>query len=248
MLKKCLIKPKLQEILPYNQAAWKRGKGIVRRPANLRGSCATGKVPSPWEVLSLARGSASTKKELHRLREEGSCWFAAGRTDRDLLRRSWPSHNGPRSETCTCWCPQGQGAVCKVTQASGDRTGDRTGTGCTEIAVKGWRVVQANTRDGHRKEPTLSTEAPRLTSTLEGGARPTCAATFSLCSQWAKLCLYEGSRHPPATLQPHQRLPTLGSGAEIQASPQGLSSFSCRTEAWVSQQLRDPWIWTSWTS
>lgn len=57
---------------------------------------------------------------------------------------------------------RGKVLCAKVTQASGDRTGERTGTGCTEIAgKKGWReAVQANNRDGHRKEPTSSTEAP----------------------------------------------------------------------------------------
>lgn len=111
--------------------------------------------------------------------------------------------------------------MCKVTQASGDRTGERTETGCIETAVKGWRVGQVNTRDGHRKEPTSSTEAPRLTSTLEGRGRAHLGSHI--------LPVLPGGTH---TLLPNstQRLPTSGSGAEIQASPQGLSSFSCRTE------------------
>ena len=170
-LTKCLIKPKLQERLPYNQAGWKWAKGIVRWPATLGGSCARGKVPSPWEALSLARGPASTEKELHRLRGERSCWLAAGRTEKELLRRSWPSHSSPQPETCTCWCPQGQGGV---TQASGDRTRERTGTGCTETAVKGWRVAQANTRDGHTQGAGIIHWSPKVSiHTQRAGQGPT---------------------------------------------------------------------------
>ena len=55
------------------------------------------------------------------------------------------------------------------TWASADGPRERTGVGCTEIAQRGWSVVQAATRGVRRTEYGLVTEALLLTCTPRGG-------------------------------------------------------------------------------
>ena len=95
-----LIQPKLQERSPYNWVGWKKKKkkGIGVGPAPLRGSCEREKFHSPWEGPSPAVRWAGTEGELQSLRGEWSSWIVVGRTERDLQRRSWPSHCSPQLE------------------------------------------------------------------------------------------------------------------------------------------------------
>lgn len=95
-------------------------------PAPLGASCGKGKFPSPWEVPLLLRISARTERELQTLRGECSSWFAAGRTEGDLHRQSWPLGCCCQPEMHVGWCTWGLDA--KI-QASDERPGERTGLG-----------------------------------------------------------------------------------------------------------------------
>ena len=101
---------------------------IEMQPAPLGGSCERRKVSTHWEVPSLGR-SAGTEGELQSLGEERSNWFAEGKVERDLHRRSVPPST-PWPETLICWGRRGW------VQRLGLRRSnlERTGAGCMETA------------------------------------------------------------------------------------------------------------------
>ena len=106
-------------------------------PVPLGGSSDTGKILSPWEHPSPLRDQLGQKGSF---RGECSSQIAAGRTERDQHRGSWPPPCTPQPEIHVCWFSQGLGAE---TWASADRPGERTwrqpeGHG---VRSKQWGVV-----------------------------------------------------------------------------------------------------------
>ena len=111
-------------------------------PVPLGGSCEKGKVPSPREPPSLAGRSARTEREIQRLRGECSSWTAAGKTERDQYRGSWPNPCAPQPKMSICWCMQGLGAE---TGFRGQSLGEDWGWKCGD-SLKGLECGPSHNR------------------------------------------------------------------------------------------------------
>ena len=109
----------------------KREKGTMMGPEPLGGSCERRNVSTPWEIPSLVGRSVGMEGELWSLGEECSNWFAEGKMENNLHRRSAPLPCAPHPETPVCWCKWGLGAD---VQASEVKPRERTGVGCPGTA------------------------------------------------------------------------------------------------------------------
>lgn len=85
-----LRQPKLQERSPCNWIKTKEKKKIRTCPEPPGSNYERGRVPLPWEALSLIRREAMTEKELQRLRGTCSRWSVVSRTQRALHRELVP--------------------------------------------------------------------------------------------------------------------------------------------------------------
>lgn len=112
------------------------------------------------------------ERELLRLRGECGSLFAAGRIEKDKHRWSMPPCCIPLPETHVRW-------VLKLCLQRTPR--ERTMAGCTETTRRDRSMLWTATGGVHRKEPRSAIESPCT--------GPTIAASFSLCSWWAQLCL-----------------------------------------------------------
>lgn len=133
----------------------KKEKGIKMGPAPLwkrKGFLTLGTPFSSGRI-------AMTEREFQRLWGEYSSWFAAGSTERDQHRGSWPPCCTPQPEMHICWCMWGLGAK---TQALVDRPGERSVVGCVETPWRGWRMVQTEPMGVCRTESEFAIEAPLL--------------------------------------------------------------------------------------
>ena len=76
------------------------------------------------------------------------------------------------------WCMWGLGAE---TWASEDRSGEKTGVGCTGDRLKGLECGMSRNWGCMLKkpEPTI-----KVKQHVKGGVDPAIAASFSTCSQW----------------------------------------------------------------
>ena len=71
--------------------------------ASMRGSCERGRIPSPWELPSLAGRSTRTERELKRLRQEYGNYPVTFRMERDKYKQFWPPHYILRYMSASVW-------------------------------------------------------------------------------------------------------------------------------------------------
>ena len=92
----------------------------------LGGSYKGGKTSATWEASSLARRSARMEGEPRGLRGERSGLFVAAGAEEEKRHRQSVPPGTPQPDVQVHWSWQGRGAG---TQASGIRSGERTGAG-----------------------------------------------------------------------------------------------------------------------
>ena len=141
----------------------------------LGGSCERGQVSAHWEIPSLAGRSAGTKGEFWSLGGECSNWFAEGKAERDLHRRS-VLPGTPQPEMIVCWGRRGLGAEAQVSEDGpwGEDCGWLHGDSLQGLGCGGPRPREYGKKPGPAREASLHCWGAR-----EARGSPTIGVSFS---------------------------------------------------------------------
>ena len=179
-------------------------------------------------------GDQLGQRELQRLRGECSSWLAAGRTEIDQQRQSWPPRCTHQLETCVCWYGRWR-RLGAETQASQTDLGEEWDWLCGDSLKElerglghNWACARHGAQVCHR--------SPIVNAHVKGGVGPHPAALLSASSQWAWLHLYEFWEHASASGGPH-----VEEGLKSEPCPSGCATWAdlcklsiCRTSKQIT--------------